>query len=737
MSNHELEMQIATYTDNDVAPDTFAPFLGEEFDSFSIRIDPWEDETSKRFLYFLDLEGNPIDRIRFIESGSSCRATLLSQNGIALTGALSSVSHSSVREIVFESDFEIHPDPNGVDFIVWDYEYRKNRNVLDIDRETSRNFFPREFRFDREQTQLYEETLDSLRLFANRYELPIERIQLLLRIGRKNFVLSESFSGDESAPKRKRAEIFPLSAHLLEIFLGLRRGTADHFLLTKNGESLLAGSHRDNQKPSLFLSNRICMIANGAASYARFSRLFMDGPEAIGSEIISVKKIYNAFGLQEVFHTIRKIKNEIPVANIPFFESFETGPISERIRSSLLSKGKFENPYILLLKLWSSKEEWDTKKIVNLVGAVIYRASSSKNLVFSELAKDTFVFVFDFENDRNQIDRIKDRIGKTLSKKHRIGRDEVSFLVSMGIASIESEKKSDLETSIRLALEILERKPIRGKFTFDANDDLRRKKSFADFLSNPPKTESDQKLFFQYQPIIDVRTGEIPLLESLARLESEGRIFFPNDFLGKNPDLDSLLELGRRSFLDALRLISELQSNGNLRTKVAINISPEQLSRLEFSESLLNIAKEFSEDWKRIVSRVVIEITENSEMIDGEICRYTIQVLQNIGISFSLDDFGTGYSSFNLLKSVPVEFVKIDKAFIKGVTENSLDRLIVNSILEIASLMELKVIAEGVENEKQFLYLLSIGVELIQGFHVFKPLSRDSLPEILFPERIR
>ncbi|PKA02487.1 EAL domain-containing protein, partial [Leptospira ellisii] len=267
--------------------------------------------------------------------------------------------------------------------------------------------------------------------------------------------------------------------------------------------------------------------------------------------------------------------------------------------------------------------------------------------------------------------------------------------------------------------------------------DLRRKKNFADFLSDSSGVDSDQKLFFQYQPIIDVRTGEIPLLESLARLEAEGRVFFPNDFLGKNPDLDSLLELGKRSFLDALRLISELQANGNNRTKVAINISPEQLSRLEFSESLLKIAKEFSEDWKRIVSRVVIEITENSEMIDGEICRYTIQVLQNIGISFSLDDFGTGYSSFNLLKSVPVEFIKIDKAFIKGVTENSLDRLIVNSILEIASLMELKVIAEGVENEKQFLYLLSIGVELIQGYHVFKPMSRESLPEILFPERVR
>ncbi|PKA02555.1 hypothetical protein, partial [Leptospira ellisii] len=231
----------------------------------------------------------------------------------------------------------------------------------------------------------------------------------------------------------------------------------------------------------------------------------MDRPETIGSEIISVKKIYNAFGLQEVFHTIRKIKNEVPVVEIPFFESFETGAISERIRSSVLSKGKFENPYVLLLKLWSSKEEWDTKKIVNLVGAVIHRASSVKNLVFSELSKDTFVFVFDFENDRNQIDRIKDRIGKTLSKKHRIQRDEVSFLVSMGIASIETEKISDIENSIRLALEILERKPIRGKFTFDANEDLRRKKNFADFLSDSSGVDSDQKLFFQYQPIIVVR----------------------------------------------------------------------------------------------------------------------------------------------------------------------------------------------------------------------------------------
>lgn len=736
MPNHELEMQIATYTDADLAEDSFAPFLGNEFDSYSIRIDPWEDVTSKTYLYFLDTEGNPIDRIGFAENGTRSRALLLSKNGIALTGTISPAANSSIREILFESDFEIHPDPNGVDFIVWDYEYRKNRNVRYFDRENSRNFFHQEFRFNREQTRLHEEALDALRIFADRYELPIERIQLLLRIGRKNFVLTESFS-EQAGPRRKRAEIFPLSASLLEIFLGMRRGTADHFLLTKNGESLLAGSDRENQKPSLFVSNKICTIANGAASYARFSRLFMDRPETIGSEIISVKKIYNAFGLQEVFHTIRKIKNEVPMVDIPFFESFETGAISERIRSSVLSKGKFENPYVLLLKLWSSKEEWDTKKIVNLVGAVIHRASSVKNLVFSELSKDTFVFVFDFENDRNQIDRIKDRIGKTLSKKHRIQRDEVSFLVSMGIASIETEKISDIENSIRLALEILERKPIRGKFTFDANEDLRRKKNFADFLSDSSGVDSDQKLFFQYQPIIDVRTGEIPLLESLARLEAEGRVFFPNDFLGKNPDLDSLLELGKRSFLDALRLISELQANGNNRTKVAINISPEQLSRLEFSESLLKIAKEFSEGWKRIVSRVVIEITENSEMIDGEICRYTIQVLQNIGISFSLDDFGTGYSSFNLLKSVPVEFIKIDKAFIKGVTENSLDRLIVNSILEIASLMELKVIAEGVENEKQFLYLLSIGVELIQGYHVFKPMSRESLPEILFPERVR
>jgi EAL domain-containing protein (putative c-di-GMP-specific phosphodiesterase class I) len=126
-----------------------------------------------------------------------------------------------------------------------------------------------------------------------------------------------------------------------------------------------------------------------------------------------------------------------------------------------------------------------------------------------------------------------------------------------------------------------------------------------------------------------------------------------------------------------------------------------------------------------------LEITEGIALANVDDTIKKLMQLKQLGVSISLDDFGTGYSSLSYLKSLPIDYLKIDRSFITGITKSSQDAAIIDSIISLSHTLSLKVVAEGVEDEQQLKALKEMGCDEIQGFYYAKPMSATGLEAFL------
>jgi EAL domain-containing protein (putative c-di-GMP-specific phosphodiesterase class I) len=128
---------------------------------------------------------------------------------------------------------------------------------------------------------------------------------------------------------------------------------------------------------------------------------------------------------------------------------------------------------------------------------------------------------------------------------------------------------------------------------------------------------------------------------------------------------------------------------------------------------------------------LVVELTETSVMENIETTIITLQDLKAMGVQISIDDFGTGYSSLNYLKRFPIDTLKIDRSFVQDITTDSNDAAIARAIIDMAQSLHLKVVAEGVETEEQFAFLLQNGCHTMQGFLFSDPIPANDFVQLL------
>ena len=128
---------------------------------------------------------------------------------------------------------------------------------------------------------------------------------------------------------------------------------------------------------------------------------------------------------------------------------------------------------------------------------------------------------------------------------------------------------------------------------------------------------------------------------------------------------------------------------------------------------------------------LALELTESSVIDSPQRARVVLGQLRKAGVSVAMDDFGTGYSSLALLADLPLDCVKIDRSFVNVITENQRSRAVVESVINMAQALQLKVIAEGVETNEQLAMLRSLGCNEVQGFLISKPLPPEEAVEFL------
>ncbi|MDY6871833.1 MAG: bifunctional diguanylate cyclase/phosphodiesterase [Actinomycetota bacterium] len=241
-------------------------------------------------------------------------------------------------------------------------------------------------------------------------------------------------------------------------------------------------------------------------------------------------------------------------------------------------------------------------------------------------------------------------------------------------------------------------------------------------------------LTLHYLPEVDIRTGEILATEALVRWQHPTRgLLAPDRFIGVAESVNLAGELGRWVLRNACAEFARWRKAGvGGRIVLRINVSPVQLVTQGFVESVAAVMADFGLER----GSVCLEITENVVVQDIGTTRVTLAGLKDAGVQVAIDDFGTGYSVLSLLKSLPVDTLKIDKSFVQDLGVNAGDLAIVRAIIALAAAFGLELVAEGVETEIAARTLLNHRCHRAQGFLLSRPVPGEQMERLLAVGRV-
>ncbi len=249
---------------------------------------------------------------------------------------------------------------------------------------------------------------------------------------------------------------------------------------------------------------------------------------------------------------------------------------------------------------------------------------------------------------------------------------------------------------------------------------LTERKIFADELVHA--IENDE-LSIVFQPQFSTTDDKLCGAETLIRwIKPDGTTVSPNDFIPLAEERGFIKDIDRIVFKKACEMQVEMSKKGLNLIDVSINVSQQSLYDSKFTEKYLEIVKETGAD----ISRLQLEITETTLFENNKIFIKLLRKLHKSGFKILMDDFGTGYSSLMLLKSMPVDFLKLDKTFIDDYNHPR-GKNIIECIISMAKQLGMTLIAEGVETEEQYSYVKEQGCHIVQGYYLSRPIGFDDL----------
>ncbi len=231
-----------------------------------------------------------------------------------------------------------------------------------------------------------------------------------------------------------------------------------------------------------------------------------------------------------------------------------------------------------------------------------------------------------------------------------------------------------------------------------------------------------------YQPCIDMNTGKIISAEALVRWDHPKKgLIFPDDFIPVAEENGLIVEIGEFMLRASCAQQMSWQEAGLDPVSLSVNLSPRQFEQQDLVRFIENTTEKIGLD----PHFLELEITESVILNDPQNASRVINQLKEIGSRILIDDFGTGYSSLEALKTLPVDGLKIDRSFIKDLVTDPHCAAIAKAMISMAHIMEIKVIAEGVETLDQFEMLSSLKCDAVQGFYFAPALPSDDFTQLL------
>ncbi len=342
---------------------------------------------------------------------------------------------------------------------------------------------------------------------------------------------------------------------------------------------------------------------------------------------------------------------------------------------------------------------------------------------------DEFVIVLTCANDVGDITATAERVVKSVTDEFVIQGQALKITCSLGI-SIFPEHGSDTETLIKNADAAMYSAKENGCDNFRFfTDDINARIVERLTLENGLRLALEREEFFLvYQPQVSIATSEITGLEALLRWQHpQLGLVSPDRFVRITENTGLIVGIGEWALRTACHQAKKWHDEGILVVPIAVNISAVQFRQ----DGFLNLIRTVLIETGLAPQWLELEVTESLLLSNADMMFAVLQELKTMGLKLAIDDFGTGYSSLSYLRQFPVDKLKIDRSFIRDVAINPDDAAITGAIIGMARDLNLKVIAEGVENEAQLSFLRAHQCGEFQGYYYSQPLTADQLVDRL------
>jgi len=341
---------------------------------------------------------------------------------------------------------------------------------------------------------------------------------------------------------------------------------------------------------------------------------------------------------------------------------------------------------------------------------------------------DEFLFLIKSAKDKNQVEIIAKEIVNIFSETFIIDGEKVDYVTaSVGIALIP-ENGRDFRALYNYADDAMYSAKKNGKNSYKFYNENMSLHLYEESIKKKRINEGIKKKEFKvfYQAKMS-KEGVLIGAEALVRwIRSDGMILPPSEFIDFAEKNGLIVAISESVIDEVCEQILLWIKKGHSNFTVSINITAQHLANEKLCKSIIEKIKSFNVSPQYLE----FEITESMVIKDFDIAVHNIQLIKDFGIKISMDDFGTGYSSLNYLKKLPIDIIKIDKSFIDTITEEEKDKILLENIINIAHSFNLVVVAEGVENERQYEILKKMKCDIFQGYYFGKPVDKDTFEKL-------